>query len=178
MALIDNRGRLFGKVSVIDLGAALVVLVAMVAIFLVPANSQSVPIPGFNTSNQKPVEVDVVARRVSTRSAEVFKPGERANIVIRNQPYGEVDVVGVEDVSRSVPVVLPDGSIERVAEEQFIADIVVTVSGQAAVTSNGIVLGNSKVKVGVPIELETFDSLIHGTVMEVRILDDEAPAGT
>ncbi len=172
MALIDNRGRLFGKVSVIDVGAALVVLVAMVAIFLVPANSQSVPIPGFNTSNQKPVEVDVMARRVSTRSAEVFKPGEKANVIIRNQPYGQVDVVGVEDVSRTVPIVLPDGSIERVTEEQFSSDIVVTVSGQAAVTSTGVVLGNSKVKVGIPIELETFDYLIRGTVMDVRILED------
>ena len=172
MALIDNRGRLFGKVSVIDVGAALVVLVAMVAIFLVPANSQSVPIPGFNTSNQKPVEVDVMARRVSTRSAEVFKPGEKANVIIRNQPYGQVDVVGVEDVSRTVPIVLPDGTIERVTEEQFSSDIVVTVSGQAAVTSTGVVLGNSKVKVGIPIELETFDYLIRGTVMDVRILED------
>ena len=169
MPVIDNRGRLFGKVSAIDIGAALIVLVAIVAIFFVPANSQSVPIPGFNTSNQKPVEVDVMARRVSIRSLDMFKPGEKANIIIRNQPYGEVDVVGVEDVSRKVPVVLPDGAIERLSDEQYSADVVVTVAGNAAITSTGVVLGNSKVKVGIPIEIETFDYLIRGTVMDVRI---------
>ncbi len=168
---IDSKGRLFGKVSVIDVGAALVVVVALVAIFLVPANSQSVPVPGFSSSDRQPVEVDVMARRVSARSLEVFKSGEKANIIIRNQPYGQVQVVGVEDASRKVPVVLPDGAIERLSDEQYSFDVVVTVSGDAVITDTGVVLGNSKVKVGIPIELETFDYLIRGTVMDVRIDD-------
>ncbi|WP_017328194.1 DUF4330 domain-containing protein [Synechococcus sp. PCC 7336] len=169
MVLIDNRGRLFGKVSIIDLGAVLIVAIAVAAVFLFPGNQAASVVSG-NRSTQA-VEVDIMARRVSLRSMDIFEPGSRANLIIRNQPYGQVEVMGVEDVSRKVPVVLPNGEIQRLAEEAYSADIVLTIAGNASITDDGVVLGNSKVKVGVPIEIETFDYLVRGSVMDVRILD-------
>jgi hypothetical protein len=34
------------------------------------------------------------------------------------------------------------------------------------------VLGNTKIKTGVPLELETFDYLVRGMVMDVRMLEE------
>jgi len=42
MAILDSKGRLFGKVSILDLGAALVILLVVVGIFFFPGTSGSV----------------------------------------------------------------------------------------------------------------------------------------
>lgn len=173
MAVIDRQGRLFGKVSVLDLGALAVVLVAIFAVFLFPNDpSAGIPLPGTSRTTE-PVEVDMVVRGISTRSTDIFKAGEKANVIIRNQPYGQVEIVNVEDVTRRVPVVFPDGTLERVeGEDEYRADVVLTIAGQARVTNDSIILGNTPVKVGVPLEVETFDYLLRGSVMNVRRLEN------
>ncbi|MEO0853193.1 MAG: DUF4330 domain-containing protein, partial [Cyanobacteria bacterium J06648_11] len=173
MAVIDRQGRLFGKVSVLDLGALAVVLVAIFAVFLFPNDpSAGIPLPGTSRTTE-PVEVDMVVRGISTRSTDIFKAGEKANVIIRNQPYGQVEIVNVEDVTRRVPVVFPDGTLERVeGEDEYRADVVLTIGGQARVTNDSIILGNTPVKVGVPLEVETFDYLLRGSVMNVRRLEN------
>jgi len=37
MKILDSQGRLFGKVSILDFGAALVILLVLVGIFFFPA---------------------------------------------------------------------------------------------------------------------------------------------
>lgn len=172
MASIDGQGRLFGKISVLDLGALAVVLVAIAAVFLFPNNpSAGVPLPGTSNTIQ-PVEVDMIVRGISTKTPDVFKEGVKANVIIRNQPYGKVEVIKVEDVTRRVPVVFPDGTLERVdGEDEYRADIVFTLAGKARITNDSIILGNTPVKIGVPLEIETFDYLLRGSVMGVRQLE-------
>ncbi|MFM7790507.1 MAG: DUF4330 domain-containing protein, partial [Microcystis panniformis] len=36
MKLLDSKGRLFGKFSLLDIGAALVILLTIIGIFVVP----------------------------------------------------------------------------------------------------------------------------------------------
>ena len=67
MALLDSKGRLFGKVSILDLGAGLVILAVLFGIFLYPGTSGSVAQMGAVT---KPVEVDVMVRGVTTSNPD------------------------------------------------------------------------------------------------------------
>jgi len=39
MKILDSQGRLFGKVSILDFGAALVILLVLVGIFFFPGTS-------------------------------------------------------------------------------------------------------------------------------------------
>lgn len=113
----------------------------------------------------------MIVRGVSSRSLEPFQAGQKADLIIRNQPYGQVEVVRVENVSRTVPVVFPDGRVENLPDpEPYRFDLVFTLRGRGQQTENGIVLGNNRVKVGVPLELETFGYNLRGTVMDVRLL--------
>jgi hypothetical protein len=171
MPLIDNRGRLFGKVSILDIGAVLVVLVALSAIFFFPGSQSSAVAPIGGQPNQA-VEVEVALRGLNVRSLDVFKPGSKANVIIRNQPYGEVEIVNVEDVTTTYPVSLPDGKIEEFTKTAYFYDVVLTVAGKGMVKNDGVVLGNTKIKTGVPLELETFDYLVRGMVMDVRMLEE------
>ena len=176
MAILDSKGRLFGKVSILDVGAALVILLVVVGIFFFPGPSGSVAQVGVKT---KPVEVDLVVRGLNVRDPQQlfkqgFKEGGKTNIIIRNQPYGQVDIKSVKQLPRTVLVPQPDGSVREASDpraNQFSTDMLLTLGGKAQITDSGPVLGNSKLKIGTPIELEGFNYNFNATVIDVRIKD-------
>ena len=177
MALLDSKGRLFGKISLLDIGAALAILMVVVGIFFYPGTSGSVAQVGATT---QPIEVDVMTRGLTVLNPQEFLDNiaeeGKTNIIIRNQPYGQVDVKEVQSLPRSVSVPQPDGSVvsfdDPRPELNFTVDMLVTITGNAQVTSNGPVLGNSKVKIGTPIELEGKLYNFKGSTVAVRILDN------
>ncbi len=176
MAILDSKGRLFGKVSILDVGAALVILLVVVGIFFFPGTSGSVAQVGVKT---KPVEVDLVVRGLNVRDPQqLFKQGlkesGKTNIIIRNQPYGQVDIKSIKQLPRTVLVPQPDGSVREAPDpraNQFSTDMLLTLGGKAQITDSGPVLGNSKLKIGTPIELEGFNYNFNATVIDVRIKD-------
>lgn len=175
MAILDSKGRLFGKVNILDLGAALVMLLVAVAVFLVPGTSgSSVAQLGVET---KPVQVDAIVRglTVSDPAALVqsLQDSKTVNVIIRNQPYGELEVVGVKELPRSVAVPQPDGSVISLPDPRpeldLTLDMMVMLAGEAQITDDGPVLGNNKVKVGTPLELEGQTFRFNAPVVGVRI---------
>lgn len=176
MAILDSKGRLFGKVSILDVGAALVILLVVVGIFFFPGTSGSVAQVGVTT---KPVEVDLVVRGLNVRDPQQlfkqgFKEGGKTNIIIRNQPHGQIDIKSVKQLPRTLLVPQPDGSLRETSDpraNQFSTDMLLTLGGKAQITGSGPVLGNSKLKIGTPIELEGFNYNFNATVIDVRIKD-------
>ena len=59
MKILDSQGRLFGKLSILDVGAALIVLLVAVGIFFFPGTSGG-SVAQVGTSF-KPVEIDAIA---------------------------------------------------------------------------------------------------------------------
>ncbi len=174
MAILDAQGRLFGKVSLLDLGAALVIFSVIVGIFFFPGTSGSIAQIGTKT---KPVEVDVFIRTALHNAAEVLKPGEKTSLIIRNQPYGEVTIKAVRVLPETIAVPQPDGSVKalpdpRPEESKISTNYLVTLTGNAQITKNGPVLGNNKIKAGSPIELEGFIyNFSNLNVLDVRIIE-------
>ncbi|NET33623.1 MAG: DUF4330 domain-containing protein [Cyanothece sp. SIO1E1] len=176
MAILDAKGRLFGKVSLLDVGAALIILMVIVGIFLIPGTSGSVAQVGVQT---KPVEVDIMVRGLTVRDPQVFlknlQETQKTNIIIRNQPYGQVDVKSIQSLPRSVSVPQPDGSVIALddprPELNYTLDMLITLGGDAQITSSGPVLGNSKIKIGTPVELEGTIYNFRSSVVDVRILE-------
>lgn len=173
MKILDSKGRLFGKISILDLGAALVILLVVVGIFFFPGTSGSIAQVGSST---KPVEVDVVVRGLSIRNPQElvkeFQTKKKTNIIIRNQPYGQVEIKSVRELPRNVLVPQPDGSVKVLPDprkETFSTDLLITLGGNARITDNGPVLGNSKIKVGTPVELEGLEYNFNASVIDLRI---------
>lgn len=173
MKILDTQGRIFGKFSILDLGAALVILLVIVGIFFFPGTSGSIAQVGVPT---KPVEVDLLVRGLSIRQPEEllkeFRTKKKTNIIIRNQPYGQVDVKAVKELPRTLVIPQPDGTAKAVTDprpDNFSTDMLITLTGKAQITKNGPVLGNSKLKVGTPIELEGFDYNFNSSVIDVRV---------
>lgn len=175
MAMLDSKGRLFGKVSILDLGAALVILLVLVGIFFFPGTSGSVAQVGVTT---KPVEVDLVVRGLNVRDPERlfnegFRKGGKTNVIIRNQPHGQIDIKSINMLPRTMLVPQPDGSLKEIPDpraNQFSTDMLLTLGGKAQITESGPVIGNSKLKIGTPVELEGFNYNFNASVIDVRIL--------
>lgn len=172
MAIVDSKGRLFGKVSILDLGAALVIFLTIVGIFFFPGTTGSVA----QLSGTKPIEVDIIVRGLSVRDPEAliaqFQDQKKTNIIIRNQPHGQVEIKSVQPIPQTVLVPQPDGSIKELPDPRsysFSADMLMTLSGKGQVTKDGPVLGNSKIKIGTPIELEGMEYNFRASVIGVRI---------
>jgi hypothetical protein len=174
MKILDRQGRLFGKLSILDVGAALVILLVVIGIFFFPGTSGSVAQMGITT---KPVEVDIIVRGLSVRDpqslVQEFQEAGKTNIIIRNQPYGKVDVKSIDLLTRTIAVPQPDGSVKALPdprqEESFSSNMLLTLGGNAKITDDGPVLGNSKLKIGTPVELEGKTYNFNASVIDVRI---------
>ena len=176
MAILDSKGRLFGKFNILDIGAALVILLVIAGIFLFPGTTGSVAQVGTTT---KPIEVDLIVRGLKVRdidrlSDQGFNKGGKTNVIIRNQPYGQIPIKSIEVLPRKIIVTQPDGSIKLVPDPReniFSTDMLLTLAGKATITDSGSVLGNSKVKIGVHFELEGCNYNFKGSVIDIRIDD-------
>ncbi|MCU0570194.1 MAG: DUF4330 domain-containing protein [Oculatellaceae cyanobacterium Prado106] len=172
MAIVDSKGRLFGKLSLLDIGAGLIILMAVVGLLFGNSAAQVV-------TNTKPIEVDVIVRGLTVRQPQELVKSlsdqKKTKIIIRNQPYGEVDVLNVLNLPRTVAVPQPDGSVKPLPdprpELQYTVDMLITLGGNAEIAEDGPVLGNSKVKVGTPMELEGLTYRFNAPVVGVRILE-------
>ena len=177
MTILDSKGRLFGKVSLLDVGAALIILMVLGGIFLYPGTSGSVAQVG---ATVRPVEVDVMVRGLSSSNPDqlftAIQSADTVNVIIRNQPYGQVKVKSVERLPRSTTVPQPDGSVIALPDPRpelnYTIDMLITLEGQAQITETGPVFGNSKVKVGTPIELDGDLYNFNTSTVDVRILDN------
>ena len=158
MKLIDSRGRVFGIVSLLDLGAALIILMVVVGIFVLPGSSGKSILAQANAAS---IELTTIVRGLNVLDPQVildeFK-AEKTNIIIRNQPAGQVQVVNVQELPRNLAVPQPDGSVKSLPdprpEGNYSRDMLLTLQGKGDVTSTGMVLGGQKVKIGTVLELE------------------------
>ncbi|MGF1602631.1 MAG: DUF4330 domain-containing protein [Thermosynechococcaceae cyanobacterium] len=171
MTIVDAQGRLFGKVSILDAGAVLVILFVVLGIFVLPGSGG--PIVG-NSSSQA-IEVDALVLGLSARSPEkLIKAGEKTNFIIRNAPSGEVDIKTVELLPRNLAITQPDGSVKPLpdprVEAQYSSNLLITLAGKAEVKGDNIKLGGTDIKVGVPVELGSQQYNFKASVIDIRII--------
>ncbi|MBR8830049.1 MAG: hypothetical protein N5P05_003294 [Chroococcopsis gigantea SAG 12.99] len=173
MKLIDSKGRLFGKLSILDLGAALVILMTIVGIFVIPGTTGKSTIAQVAT---EPIEVDVIVKGLSVLNPnnllDNFRNNPKTNIIIRNQPAGQADIKNVRPIDRNILVTQPDGTVKIQAdprpESNYSQDMILTLGSPAEISPTGAVIGGQKVKIGTLIELEGEDYNFNTSVIEVR----------
>jgi hypothetical protein len=171
MAILDRQGRLFGKVSVLDIGAIAAIVVTVIGLFLLPGNNGN-SIAQMITADNKPVEVDMLARGLSITDPSIIKVGDKVSIIIRNQPREQVTIKKVDISIPKVLVAKPDGTTTTVSDPRAIDtsqhDITLVLTANARITDSGLVFGSEKVKVGTSIDIEGPRYIIRGSAMGVR----------
>lgn len=168
---LDKQGRLFGKISILDLGAILIIMGVIIGIFVFPGATGSV---AQVQSNNKTIEVDVIALGLKGMNLPaLFKNGDKINLIVRNQPYGQVTLKSSQILPRTVLVPQPNGSVKALPdpreEESFSKNMLFTLEGKGQLTKDGPVFGNVKMKIGNTVELDGFNYNFNASVIDVRV---------
>jgi Domain of unknown function (DUF4330) len=172
MAFLDKKGRLFGKISILDLSlAALLLLVVISSLFI---SGRSGPLAVQAQLNPKTVEIDaIVIGFNASKPTEILKEGEKTSIIIRNQPYGEIQIKKIQQLPKTVTASQPNGTVKAFPdprpESRFSNNMILTLEGRGQVTNEGPVLGNIPVKVGVPIDLDGNLYNFRASIIDVRV---------
>ena len=173
MKIIDKKGRLFGKISILDIGALGVISLVVAGIFFLPGTSV---VPGVAQGKSQPIEVDILVRGLSVGNFDSllaeFKENKQASVVIRNQPAGKVEIEKIEVLPRTTPVPQPDGTVKALPdprpEVEIIKDMIVTFAGNAEVGESGVIVdGAKKIKIGTSIRLEGSIYDFSGSVIDI-----------
>jgi hypothetical protein len=172
MKILDSKGRLFGKISILDLGAGLVILMVIVGIFLFPSRSGSVA----SVSKTEPIEITLLVRGLSVRDPDAllqnFQQNKKVDVTIRNAPAGSIEIQSVEQLPQKVLVPQPDGTVKALPDPRidtaFSSDLLMNLVGRGQVTDNGAVMANQKVKIGTVLELDGVNYNFRGSVIDVR----------
>lgn len=169
--LIDEKGRLFGRLNIIDLSLVIIILAVGSGLFWVKRGNT--PLDKMILSKgQAEIVVAIRGARVS-HPEEVFKSGEPAFVTIRNQRYKKLNVEKAEFWQRKITLMGTDGNPVSIPDPSHpdIIDINLTLSHEAERTEESIVMGGHHLKVGNSIELDAFDYRFRGTIMQVTMED-------
>lgn len=174
MAIIDNKGRLFGKINLLDLGAIAVILLVLIGIFVVPGPKGSVAQVG-NTANDK-IQIDLLVRGLSVKDPDTliseFNNNAEIDVIIRNEPAGKLKVQSAEQLPNHVVVPQPDGTVKALPdprpEVNFSTDMILVMMGDGQMTEDGAVIANQKVKIGTVLELDGNNYNFRGSVIDVH----------
>jgi hypothetical protein len=164
--MIDENGKLFGKVNIIDAGAFLLIVLGLLGFFVVRSNRSEAQ------SNQvatKTIQFDLFAQG-NFKNPKVFKVGDQVAINIRNQPAGMATIEKVQVDARTVTFLPADGKLKSFPDPDapYGKKITFTLKADASQTPNGYVIGGAKIKIGIPVEIETALYSLKGSTIDVR----------
>ncbi|HEY9898132.1 MAG TPA: DUF4330 domain-containing protein [Pantanalinema sp.] len=166
--MLDQQGRVFGKVNLIDLS-----IVVVVALFILGAGLARTGNAGVNQQlkGEATAEFDLFIRGGISDPA-MFKAGDKTFITIRNQPYAPLTIRKVKVTPRTVTVPAA-GGVKAYPDpsEPYSKDVLLTLRETAQLTDDAIVLGGNKIKVGVPIDIEGRLYRLRGSIVDVRLVD-------
>ena len=164
----------FRSLSVIDTAAAVIAVAAVAGVLWSPKLSNTV---ARATGSMKAVVVSVDVRnsRVADSAGLIRQALDngRTNLVIRNQPAGSAELIRVDDISRQLVAVQPDGRVVSAAdpnrEIQGVLDARFVLRSDATVTPTGVVVAGTKLKIGTPVELDGRLYRLNGVVSGIDV---------
>ena len=160
--------------SLVDIGAAVAVLLAAAVVIWSPKLSGAV---AQATGGLTPVTVMVDVRGVPVADPgaliQAAKREGKVAIVIRNQPHGSVGVKQVLPLQRRLVAVQPNGTVVTAIDPNQATlgslDARFVLEGQGRKSGGGVVFGNQNLKIGAPVEIEGKQFRVGGTVSGLQV---------
>ena len=159
------------RLSPVDGIASILAVTALAGVIWSPKLSNAV---ARATGSVQPVELTVDVRYLVAADPDALLTSIRdeggLNFVIRNQPAGRVRLLDVQKVAKKLMAVQPDGRVVS-ADNPNPASVLharFTLEADAETGPSGVVIGGTKLKIGVPVELDGRLYRLNGVVSGVR----------
>lgn len=171
--IIDSKGRLFGKISVIDLGAISLIFLVLIGIFIVPGPRGSIAQVG---QGNQDITITLLVKGLSVENPqaliEQFNNKSATSIIIRNQPAGDLAIESAKQLVNHVVVPQPDGTVKALPdprpEVKYSTDMLLKMVGKGEITEDGALIANQKIKIGTVIELDGKNYNFRGSVIDFQ----------
>jgi hypothetical protein len=145
------------NLSPIDGAAAVIACLALVGVVWSPKLNQAIA-KASGSIQSVGVSVDVRNLQLAQpeRLLQSIRDEGSVNIVIRNQPAGQVQLLDVVDITQPLMVVQPDGRIveAQIANQTQGFHVRFSLKADAEADASGVVFGGTKLKIGVPVDLQ------------------------
>lgn len=165
MKLIDEKGRLFGKINLIDL-LAIVLIVAVIAVMVVKKVEPS-GAPVATEDDMVDISYTVLCRMVHNDIADYIVETQVGQQLMSNGKM--VEDCYIERVERGTfyeRYVTSEGEPMQ-AESTEYCDLTFVISGQCPYLANSYKVGSQEVRVSKSHIVKTVDFEITGTIMEL-----------
>lgn len=160
--ILDKKGRLFGKVSIIDV---FIVIVLIVGIFVVWSKFYKKDTGKPFVAKSDKIRVVLYQEELPKFAADAIKVGDSATEKLLNSYFGKVtDVKKDKSISW---VKTKDGRHVKSSKDDF-SSIYVTIEGTGIYGNNGVKIGNGEYFIGQSVTM-----LVGSTAIYVNISDIE-----
>ena len=159
--IINNKGKFFGKISIIDLLVFLGILVAAFGLY----TKFAAPAANKIATESKTIEYTVLIRGVRQGTVDALKNSKIITNTITKEQTGNITNVSAKPAVH--PVELNNGTIAEIElPEQF--DVEMTVSLEGKVSESGYYTpGNQTLTIGSPLYMHTKFANTSGTIIDI-----------
>ncbi|SCY48954.1 DUF4330 domain-containing protein [Alkaliphilus peptidifermentans] len=163
MKLIDNKGRIFGKINIFDILIIIVLIFGLSWGYQRYTNNQPVAI-----SEQSEVLVQIFIHDVRNVTTNAIQEGDRLHFSENHQFFGEI--VDKQVTAAEKLVETEDGKIVK-SQIPGKYDMLITVKGFGTITNRSIIIGSREIRVGMPLKVYTNLYEVNTTVF---VVEDQA----
>ena len=159
--IINKEGKLFGKISIIDIAVILIIAVLAIGLYIrFSGTTQTIATAG------EDIECTFLVRNVRTFSADALKRGGPVYDKTSKEYIGEITDVRIEDGEYQVN--MADGSFETIApEDRYNAYVTVEFDGK--VGENGYyTAANKYLAAGTTVVINTKYAQCESTVYSIK----------
>ncbi len=159
MSRTDRKGKLFGKVSIVDAVVVLVLVIAL-AWFLYARYGRN--LPAEMAAREQPVVYTIVVTTIRPTTADALEKGGR---VFEFKTGAEIGTItGVTTEPAEVWTIIEEGQwLRRKADDRV--DAYVTVEATARVGDHTITVNGVEVRVGTSIGITTKWAQVNGNIL-------------
>ena len=145
------------NLSPIDGAAAVIACLALVGVVWSPKLNQAIAkVSGSMQSVGVSVDVRNLQLSQPERLLQSIRDEGSVDIVIRNQPAGRVELLEVVDITQPLMAMQPDGRIfkAQIANQSQGFHVRFSLKADAETDASGVFFGGTKLKIGVPLDLQ------------------------
>lgn len=150
--IVDDKGRLFGKVNVVDM-LVIAVIVAVLGAVIYRVTSSAMNADGTNivTDPQTDVYISLYANSVVPEVAEALKVGDK---LVNGGKFIDAEIVSIETTPAAYITTNSDGEPLQM-EHPMWNDIYVVVKGKASPSSPTLKIDNQEIRINYTYLLKT-----------------------
>jgi len=160
--ILDKKGKLFGKVSIIDIAIVIVLIAGLVIVW--PRVFKKDTAAPFVAKTDK-LRIVFYQGEVQNFTVEAAKNGDIATDKVLNSTFGKVvDIKKGESVSWART---KTGELVKVSKEGY-SSVFITVEGTGVYGNNGVKIGNGEYFIGQTLTLHVGKAAFYATIYDIK----------